>query len=214
MSWNAAGELISETLSRKFAESGSVTSCDLQPYFEVGYNEPDCGGDPFVTCTETTKSVSQSFSVPTICQGGLGECGTSSLSFAFNATLSDMDTEADAAARLLNGIPPFQPPAVWSDWGTSACVAQWQERTAFTGPNFQYTQAEWRVVRTGLTPVHSYRVDVPIYRRAYGTGDYVLYQTVSTVVVTNGSGAFTVSAYVPNDEGYQSYAGAATVTKL
>ncbi len=190
-------------------EAGGVIpfTCAFNPV-SVPYIENYSCGDDFVTCTETSKIAELNFSVPTICPGGSGECGTNFFNLNFEGTLSNQDTEAAAIVRAMAS-------AVWSDWGSVApCIAEWAVRTVDNPEAFAYTEAQWRVVRSGLFPSAAYQVAVPIYRRVFGVGSYVLFQTVTAVVMTDASGNLSVSNTVPNAQGYQSYAGTATVTKL
>lgn len=127
------------------------------------------------------------------------------------AQLSDEDTEADAITRLFNG-----PSGIWSAWaqigdgsgGTclnlDCCLARYQQRTAFS---FSYQEAEWRVVKNGLTPSGHYQVQVEIWRRIEGSGDpFVLFQTLIAAGTADGSGTLQVDGVVTNDPGYESYA--------
>jgi hypothetical protein len=179
-------------------------TCDYAIQQPNGYFEFPCDHEN-TTCSQTTKTTSFSFSVPTACSGGSGECGTNSFSQAISITLSNPDSEANAITRLMNS-------AAWSEWGFGSCIAGWSVRTEEDGPNFAYNVVEWRVVKSGLLPSTLYKVDVPFYRRVYGVGSYALYATDTEFVMTDPAGNLAVSGEVPNQQGYQTYAGTPVVT--
>ncbi len=49
-------------------------------------------------------------------------------------------------------------------------------------------------------------LEVKIYRRFYGTGPYVLFQTVGLLATADGAGNATFSGTVPNNRGFETYA--------
>lgn len=118
-------------------------------------------------------------------------------------TFSDPTTFAEALARLLAGGGP-----AWSDWIATPVIAMYP-----TGmQEGYYFEAEWRINQGGLLPSTDYEVVVEYWRRAYDeyaptlTADFELYQTVVVTATTDGSGVFTASDTVPNDEGFQTVA--------
>lgn len=118
-------------------------------------------------------------------------------------TLSDEDTEEDAIDRLLAA-------AAWSEWATAttpetACLAEWEERTS--GFEFEYYEGEWRVVRSSLTPSTTYWVRITYFRRPYGSGAYELFAYEVKSGTSDGSGELTIEGTVPNEQGFQTYAG-------
>lgn len=146
---------------------------------------------------------------------GDGACNSGEKFFGNQVqTLSVEDTESDAITRLLAV-------ASWGSWinsgavgctgsPPSCCIAQYESRTsAFT---FSYAEAEARVTATGLTPSTSYTANIELYRRAYGSGSYVHYQTATVTGTSDGSGNLTTSAVtVTNTKGYETYAASASL---
>lgn len=139
---------------------------------------------------------------------------TKALTAGVTETLSNEDTEANAISR-------FQAATSWGSWtnsgasgctGTppSCCLAYYESRTA--GFSFAYAEAECRVTATGLTPSTGYTAKIELYRRAYGTGSYVHYQTVTVTGTSDGSGNLTTSAAtVTNTKGYETYAASSSL---
>lgn len=117
--------------------------------------------------------------------------------------LSEEDTEADAIARMNADLD-------WSAWTEeSQCDASYEERTGFS---FDITEAQFRVTGTGITPGFQMNASVPIYRRPTGSGPYSLYQTRVYTVTANSLGTASFTDNVPNDAGFDSYAGTPMVT--
>lgn len=127
--------------------------------------------------------------------------------------LSEEDTENDAKDRLMAA-------SSWSEWREpsylctqpACCLAQYQDRG--DGFTFNYQEAQWKVVRTGLTPSTTYIVKVQIWRREYGVGDFIKYATLEESVSTDGAGNLEKTGDVPNDLGYESYAHSACVLPI
>lgn len=180
-------------------------------YTQIGSN--NCGpltlgpfSDSCGIITDITRTRSRQF-----INGGPSTCcprDFGSNSFYYTAVqgevdLSNEDTEQNAITRfgLENPIGPFGP------GGTSAI---YQIRTS--GFTFSYGIAQYRVTLAGFAPFVGIAVDVPIYRRDYGTPDpFELYQVISHGVVTDSGGGAVIIGDVPNDRGYESYAGAASI---
>jgi hypothetical protein len=119
-------------------------------------------------------------------------------------TLSDEDTEQDAINRMILN-------SGWSDWiPDGQCIASREART--TGYTFDVAAAQFQIVATGVTPGFVVTAEVPIYRRAIGGGAFTLYQTITYEETANGSGVATIETDVPNDPGFESYAGEPSVT--
>lgn len=128
--------------------------------------------------------------------------------------LTTEDTEADAIAR-------FQAANSFGSWinsgdtgctGTppSCCLAKYESRTS--GFSFAYADAECRVTATGLAPSTGYTAQIELYRRAYGSGSYAHYQTVTVTGTSDGSGNLTTAAAtVTNTKGYETYAASASL---
>lgn len=118
--------------------------------------------------------------------------------------LTDEDTEDDAIARLLAAED-------WSAWSEEEeCLAGYEERVS--GFTFNYTIAQRRITATGATIGVLVTAEVPIYRRVYGIGDYELYQTITLTETANGVGTAVFEFDVPNDQGFETYAGTPVVT--
>lgn len=177
---------------------GSVTPVSSISIFAAG-------GDSFVL-TPTTRTITNNLA----CYGiGGGQSFRRPSVPTSTETLGTEDTDANAIARLLAA-------SSFTSWTTagaagctgmppSCCVAGYEERTS--GFSFSYRDAEFRVTATGLAPSTGYTADVLIYRRAYGSGSYALYQTITVTGTSDGSGNLTTAAAgVPNDEGFETYA--------
>jgi len=188
------------------------------------------------TCTATTETVNSSqgctwgdstdpstapcemsitVSKTRVDRAGTNTCCTTGASTSLVRTgsmyweLSTEDTEADAITR-------FQAANAFGSWidsgdtgctGTppSCCIAKYESRTS--GFTFAYADAEARVTATGLTPSTGYTATIELYRRAYGTGSFVWYQTATVTGTSDGSGNLTTSAVtVTNTKGYETYA--------
>jgi hypothetical protein len=120
------------------------------------------------------------------------------------------DTESDAIARFQAGTSFGS----WLEVGVDCsvpdcCLAQYEPRTS--GFSFVYADAQYRVTASGLLANTNYEARVKIYRRTYGSGSYTLYQTAIVSGTTDGSGNFSVTGDVPNDRGYDTYAGSALI---
>jgi hypothetical protein len=126
--------------------------------------------------------------------------------FAQNLLLED--TEQNAITRRMVGVD-------WTSWATgtsSTSLATWQLR-GVGQTNLDYSEAQFRVTVTGLIPGNPYTVRVPIYRRSYGVGTFVLFDTMTTVATADGSGEISIpETYVPNLAGFDTYALAPEVT--
>lgn len=132
------------------------------------------------------------------------------------ATLSIEDTDDDAIARLLAGAG-----GIWSSWtpvgdGTGGtcinyvcCLARYEERT--TGFTFTYQESQYRVEKTGLIPSTLYYAHVEIWRRPFGSGSYVSFETLVVSGTTDGSGNLLIEGDVPNDIGFETYAQSASI---
>lgn len=123
-------------------------------------------------------------------------------------TLSEEYTEDDAIAKFVAshsfGSWTTVSPSGCMGGGQSCCLAQYEERT---DDSFLYSEAEYRVNGSGLIPLSNYDVEVKVYRRAFGTGSFVLFQTISFTLTTDIDGNFTYDDTVPNEAGYETYAG-------
>ncbi len=127
------------------------------------------------------------------------------------ATLSVEDTEANALTRLFAGAA-----GTWSAWtatgsgsgGTclpgTCCLARWELRGAGDF-SITYQEAEWRVVRTGLTPSTSYSIKVELWRRVFGVGSYVYYGHQYFTASSDGAGNLSTTGAVANDRGFETY---------
>jgi hypothetical protein len=129
-------------------------------------------------------------------------------------TLSEEDTEADAIARLLAPQP-------WSGIGgtpvgsgiggtcvdSSCCQAHYYDRTP--GFGFAYREAQWRVNLSGVTP-GKVCATVTYFRREAGAigAPWQVYGAGGVQVIV-GAGGTGTSAWVdvPNDLGWETYAG-------
>jgi len=184
---------------------GSTTNFDL--------DAPPYGATD--TCLQTVTA-----SQTSITRTATGDCCATSGSLSQihagsrTATLTVEDTEADAITR-------FQAATSFGSWiasggvgctGTpaSCCLAHYESRTS--GFSFAYADAEARVTATGLTPSTGYTANIELYRRAYGSGSYAHYQTVTVTGTSDGSGNLTTSAAtVTNTKGYETYAASASL---
>ncbi len=132
---------------------------------------------------------------------GASACNPSS-SFFYNLfgnneqTLSVEDTESDAIARI-PGI------GTWSDYTSCGgdplcCRTAWQLRGA---GQFSFEYVESRIKVQGGTSLASQHVSVSVelWRRAYGSGSYALYQTLEDDTTSDGSKFFSVDFGVVNN---------------
>lgn len=188
------------------AYGGSLPSSDSSHCADCDMS----GANPTVTgFTRTTfTTTSLIFQASNVCYfaspGNWGKIMSGDYTFG----LSVEDTEADAITR-------FQAATAFGSWVTvgggcsnpACCLAQYESRTS--GFSFTYADAEWKATASGLTPSHAYDCHVDIYRRAYGSGSYVLYQTLVVGGTSDGSGNIEVTGDVPNDAGYDTYAESA-----
>ena len=153
-------------------------------------------GDP----DTTTTSVNLDAIVTGTCRVGGAGFGKYTEASQY-AHLTTEDTEADAVIRLLAGAG-----GTWSGWSAASsttCLARWEARTS--GFNLVYQEAQWRRVFTGLTASTRYEMNIDVYRRSFGTGSYVLYQTITVEGTSDGAGNLTLSGDVPNAYGYETY---------
>lgn len=165
-------------------------------------------------CTPTTAARSTTGACCPIGGGVFDKGRSDSLTYTF----SDEDLETDAIARLLAGAG-----GTWGAWietgngagGTclpqSCCLAQWGTRT--TGFSFAYNEDQFQIVSIpgSLAPLTNYIIKVQIFRRvASSPAPFDLFETLEFPITTDGAGNFaTFEGDVPNDEGFQTYSGAA-----
>lgn len=175
------------------------------------YNLPAASADRSLTTTPT-QSQSVGFAVCRDTGGGSTiAIGTKS------KTLSDEDMDSDALARLLAGAG-----GTWSSYqltgdgtgGTclpsSCCRAARQTRT--TGFTFEYKEAQFKIIKTGLTPSKTYQAQVDVMRRPYGVGSYAKIQTLIVSGTTDGAGNLEIADQaVPNIAGFETYVANACV---
>jgi hypothetical protein len=107
-------------------------------------------------------------------------------------TLSDEDTDADAVARI---------DALGWELGDNNAVSSWEVRT--DGFSFAYLPVQWAMAKSGFTPGASFQITVEYWRRAYGTGDYTLLDTVVVPATISDAGNFVANGTIPNEAGYQ-----------
>lgn len=128
---------------------------------------------------------------------GPGFVGADNLTGNATATLTNEDTDDNAIVRLLND----------SDWGPCTgipcCLAQWQVRT---GQDFIYNEARWALTFSGLNPGQRYGSIVETFRRVYGVGSYVPFQTIMVTGTADGTGNLVINGIVPNEIGFQTFA--------
>jgi hypothetical protein len=120
------------------------------------------------------------------------------------ASFSQEDTIGNALDR--SGVP-------WSDWissGSGACVAT----ATVWGDDFTFnaTGGQFMIVGDGIVPGFVMTAHVPIYRRATGVDPYVLFETLTFTDSADGTGVATIVGDVPNDAGFETYAGTPIVT--
>ena len=123
-------------------------------------------------------------------------------------TLSDLDTPADAIARLLAGAG-----GTWSSWADPSpghCQSSWEIPSFF--PGFFYIEAQFKYGATGLTPSTGYTLTLDVYQSLYGMGSYTMIGTISSGFTTDGSGNATVTGNVPITQGYDTYVNNPVVT--
>ncbi len=132
--------------------------------------------------------------------GGCGIRGSDSVKASGSVTLNltDEDTADDAIARLLAG-----PGGTWSAWGVGSCVASYEDRTGFS---FHYTEAQWRIFKTGLLPNAAYSAVIEIWRAPWGTPDFVLFQTIDASGTSDPDGNLDMEGDVPLELGFDTYA--------
>lgn len=185
-------------------ENGTAQSPGTRTQFQA----PELSTDADLVTTPTLKT--WTWDGACMNWGGLGQ---GVITGEVTHELSDEDTEADAYARLLAT-------SNWSAWiaqgatgctGTPppCCLAKYEDRTA--GFSFVFQESQFRVVAGGLTPLASYNAEVEIFRRAYNSGNYTLYQTLTVSNTTDGSGNYLAEGNVPNDRGFETYASSAVI---
>lgn len=124
----------------------------------------------------------------------------------YRQNLTVEDTEIDAITRFEIDNP-------LGAFGPSVQNAAYEPRVS--GYSFAYSRAQFLVQLTGFSPLTTMAVDVPIYRRIYGSADsFELATVLEYEIVTDGSGDATITGDVPNPRGFESYAGNATVFML
>lgn len=129
--------------------------------------------------------------------------------------LNGEDTDEDARLRLLSG-----PGGVWSLWqivfdgegetceNPECCRAAWEIRTDRTA---EYREAEWRATIEGLDPGDEVTIKIKVYRRAYGSPTWALFEELEYDVAATGpaeppkSAQAQVTGVTPNDEGFETY---------
>lgn len=121
----------------------------------------------------------------------------------YRQTLTEEDTETDAIQRFLVANPT-------GAFGPSVENAYYEERVS--GYSFAYSDAQFRVQLTGFSAFSDLAVDVPVYRRAYGSGDpFELYSVFEFLATTDGGGNATIIGDIPNSQGFETNAGDASV---
>lgn len=176
--------------------AGSLTDV-LFPSLVTGGGKYPSGSGYTISTSSTVKTFSGS-EICTAANDGSNRQGF--FTGEVSLTLSDEDTVEDAAARLIASLPG------WTDWapGTpTACLARWQVQTT---DSWGYQECQWKVERVGMIPSHTYTIDIPMYRSAFGAGSYSLYTTVTVTQASDSSGNLVATGDVPNDEGYDTYA--------
>lgn len=212
-----------------------VPTCDCSAVVQTVAPQPACdlvppGGVIFTTAaggtgnyTDIANQINWTRTYAGNCEGPLGVCPGINCSMrqtigSMTLALADEDTDENAIARLLAGDG-----GIWSDWtlvgdGTGdtclpwvCCLADWQSRT--TGFDIDYHEAQVRLVNypLSLEGLTAYEIKVDIYRRVQGSsGTFLLYQTLTYPETTDIDGDFPAfDIDVPNDEGFETYAGAA-----
>lgn len=123
--------------------------------------------------------------------------------------LQSEDTDQDAIDRLL-----ASPAGAWSAWrpigdGTGGtclvqvcCRSAWQIRTY---RSFEYKEAEWRATVSGQEPGTEITFFIGVYRRAYESGNYELFETLEYHATAGIDGSAQVSGTTPIDEGFETY---------
>lgn len=122
-------------------------------------------------------------------------------------TLSDLDTEANAIARL-KAISNY---TSWTNVGdgtggtclkTVCCTSIYEARSNLT---FSYTESQYRANVFGLANSTSYTLIIEAWRRLHGVANYALYSYALTPFTTNATGFGSVIGDVPIQLGYDTY---------
>lgn len=211
--YNASTCATTNTQTKKFYGDGAAGSCtgDAPTLYSTDAMAANWApgfidAGPTLTTTPTNKT----WDFSGVCAYGASFNGTAA------SDLTDEDVESAAISRF-NAANAF---GSWTNSGAggctgtppSCCLAKYESRTS--GFSFAYAEAEARVTATGLTPSTLYTAKIELYRRTYGSGTYVLYQTVETTGTSDGGGNLTTGAItVTNTKGYETYAYAGCVVK-
>jgi hypothetical protein len=194
----------------RYTPDGTAT-CAPGPPFESSQTRPRAFTPSTTVNTNRTTGKTSDVWV------GTNVCGTSNdiVTGEARADLTVEDTEADAITRLNSTLS-------WSSWtrvgdgsggtcvASSCCRAEHEQRTS--GFSFNWREAEFRVVKSGLNASSVYEIEVEIFRRAYNVGNYVLYDTIAFTDSTDGAGELeTAGMQVPNDANTQSYSASARI---
>ncbi len=183
---------IANIVSDNNASPNAPTDIGNSLITKIGFNIFQAANTAEVTYTATTFA----WSSASICRG-LNDIPSG----AVTAVLTDEDTDSDAVARLLAGGG-----GTWSGWSagsSTTCLAHYEQRTGFS---FAYQESQWRVTASGLAPGQTYSTNIDIYRRPFGSGSYVLYQSLMASDVADGAGNLEITGDVPNDVGFETYA--------
>lgn len=202
-------ELTDSSTANLLSGSGCPTSNVIGSFSLVddwNSSPPNIIGD-LVAYPQITTSTS-------VTQTGIGVCFTfhdSSFGIPFGSAsliVSDEDIESDAINRLFPN-----PNAGWTSFSAPSangcCTASYVLRNSGDF-SFAITQSQFQLSGSGLTPNARFTIPISIYRRILGSSDpYILYETLVYNTTTTDSGTFQVVDFVPNDPGFQTYAGVA-----
>ena len=198
--------------------SSDTRKVEIIPH-DSGCEPPTSGGDVVSTTTPFDPAFSAYVSPSPLNSATFkGEISNDACAVDRRATACDRfrqlqaeDTDEDAIARLL-----ASPGGAWSDWkptgdGTGGtciqqvcCRAAWEIRLYRT---FEYKESQFRGIVSGLVPGTEVEILIGVYRRAYGVGTYVLFQTLEFTATAGMDGKATATGDVPNAEGFETLVG-------
>lgn len=126
--------------------------------------------------------------------------------------LNNPDTEENAIERFRAANPWGDSPYVPAGGSCPlplCCLAQYQDRG--DGLTFAFADAEFQVTKVGLAANTAYPVKVTFFRRAFATGDFHEWKTVTYSATTDNSGNLKFEDDVPNEKGFETFAHNACV---
>lgn len=170
----------------------------------TGFSSPACDiGDPFFgdseVLTATTRQIISDLACYAIAGGKYFRRPSQS---SRTETLSVEDTDDDAITRLLASANFSNYVAAVNCVSSECCLAEYEQRT--TEFNFTYTEANYQMTLSNLSPESEYCVIVDIWRAPYGSANYAPFETREYSVTTDANGFWEdYDEILPDGPGFQ-----------